>query len=988
MPLDGLRTQGELGGDGLVGAAGGDEPQDFELAWRQAVRTHRRIGGHERIDARKIGRCTELCKHGSGGAPFQPRAVLVVHLPAREAQQHARARRGVRHLEPLPALQGLAQETDRAPCVSLGKVNCAARMRSQSAQHFSTDVCCSPFQLDTRVSRLAHRVHGEHDFDVRGEEARSQQSVFRRVEDASYRSGCGVRASLREAQQREPRLRLVTFTVGQLVGSFCGFELTAQAMDLSLLIERGGCGAPATSLRAALAGTPRLRSSVRPCTQHLQDLRAMHHAHAREREHLMLLLAPARERGRPLARPVERVDLPAGVDDAAVEETGDDGRQLSGDDCHHRLVEQREPRIELAALDQRAPLLMPGACRQIGIRRSLAYPDGARRDHVRELAVAGIEMPFDERQQQIAALDTLLRFAIEEPLRAAEPARRARPLAAQEELEAEPEGAARGTPVMAGLEMRVMCALERTQKALVAADQIGGGCKQLQIFAHEGRCAIGERERLPGIGPGALPVMLATPFELMVHGRGSRRRDPYCTIRRCHPHANPRFGHGNCAARVEMRDFRAPRRAWPTMPARRGSVCLASTKELPMSRQSLSSAACRAGAQPIGALCAFAMLGSLGAAALNAAEPRVFESELHDFRVVTVVEGLRNPWSIAFLPNGDMLVTEREGRLRIVRDGKLLPEPVAGVPKVRAVGQGGLMDVVPHPDYVSNRFIYLSYSKENADGSMNTTAVVRGRLEGGKLTDVQEIFEAKAWAKTEGHYGSRLAFDRNGYLFITVGDRMAPPTGDLAKHPAQDLSNHQGTTIRLHDDGRVPDDNPFVNRKGALPEIWSYGHRNAQGMAFHPQTGDLWQNEHGPQGGDELNLIRRGANYGWPVIGYGVQYRTGERIHEGTSREGMLEPVHYWVPSIGTSGLAIYDGDKFPKWRGNVFTGGLSGRNLSRVTLDGQKVVGEEVLLKDEYRIRDVRSGPDGFIYIAVDDRDGKPTPIVRLEPVTDRTTS
>ena len=359
----------------------------------------------------------------------------------------------------------------------------------------------------------------------------------------------------------------------------------------------------------------------------------------------------------------------------------------------------------------------------------------------------------------------------------------------------------------------------------------------------------------------------------------------------------------------------------------------------------------------------------------------VMRSALHDYRVVPVAEGLEHPWSIAFLPGGDMLITERPGRLRIVRHGTLLPDPVPGVPEVLARGQGGLLDVVPHPDFASNRLLYLSFSKPYPDsGSGATTAVVRGRFENDSLTDVEEVFEALSQGR--GHYGSRLAFDGNGYLFITVGDRQAPSRGDLEAHPAQDLSNHHGTINRIHDDGRVPTDNPFVDREGARPEIWSYGHRNPQGLVIHPETGDLWATDHGPQGGDELNLIRPGMNYGWPVIGYGVNYRSGSAIHIGTHREGMESPVHFWVPSIATSGLLLYTGDRFPQWRGDLFVGGMAGQQLARLTLDGQRVVIEETLVHGMGRIRDVRQGPDGYIYLAIDDRQGGPTPVVRLEPV------
>jgi glucose/arabinose dehydrogenase len=385
----------------------------------------------------------------------------------------------------------------------------------------------------------------------------------------------------------------------------------------------------------------------------------------------------------------------------------------------------------------------------------------------------------------------------------------------------------------------------------------------------------------------------------------------------------------------------------------------------------------------LSAVCAAAILGIGGFAQ---AQPPGPPGET--FEVVTFVEGLRNPWSMAFLPNGDMLVTERGGQLRIVRNDHLLPDPVPGVPAVRAQGQGGLQEVVLHPDFASNRLIYLSYAKPNEDGSLGTTALSRARFENDRLMDVEEIFEAVAWSDRPGHFGARIAFDPDGYLFMSVGDRMAglQPGGfdpDLEGHPAQNLSNHQGTIVRLRDDGGVPDDNPFVGRPNALPEIWSYGHRNPQGLAVHPETGQLWATEHGPQGGDELNVIRRGANYGWPVIGYGANYVVGTEIHKSRNREGMEQPAAFWVPSIGISGLAFYEGEPFPNWQGNAFVGGMSGnyQRLVRVSLDGETVTNREPLLVGEYRIRDVRVGPDGFLYLAIDNIYGQPTPILRLEP-------
>ena len=384
----------------------------------------------------------------------------------------------------------------------------------------------------------------------------------------------------------------------------------------------------------------------------------------------------------------------------------------------------------------------------------------------------------------------------------------------------------------------------------------------------------------------------------------------------------------------------------------------------------------------------FRTLMSVVAVILAVAGARVtgdtlFRSALHDYRVVTVVDGLIQPWSIAFLPDGDVLITERPGRLRVMRQGKLLPQAVEGVPKVFHSSQGGLLEVMPHPNFTANRLIYLSFSKPGATDAQATTTLVRGRYEGTRLTNVEQLFEAVTQGRN--HFGGKIAFDRNGYLFLTLGDRQVPPEGNLETHPAQDLSNHHGKIIRLQDDGRVPPDNPFVNRAGARPEIWSYGHRNVQGLAIHPETGDIWTNEHGPQGGDELNRIQPSKNFGWPVIGFGVNYQTGLAIHAGTHREGMEQPSQVWVPSIGISGLMIYTGNRFPQWRGNLFVGGMARQRLARLTLDGQRVISEETLVPQMGRIRDIRQAPDGDIYLVTDNRDGKPTPILRMEPV-DRT--
>jgi glucose/arabinose dehydrogenase len=291
--------------------------------------------------------------------------------------------------------------------------------------------------------------------------------------------------------------------------------------------------------------------------------------------------------------------------------------------------------------------------------------------------------------------------------------------------------------------------------------------------------------------------------------------------------------------------------------------------------------------------------------------------------------------------------------------------------------------VVAHPNFATNKLIYLSYAKPLGDGAA-TTAVARGRFENNALVDVKEVFVADTKG-APGHYGSRIAFDQSGMMFITVGERQVPSTGDLEKHPAQDLSNHHGKVIRLFDDGRVPPDNPFVGTSGAKPEIWSYGHRNPQGLVIHPTTGDVWATEHGPQGGDELNLIQKGLNYGWPVIGFGVNYRTGTAIHTSTMRAGMEQPRNVWVPSIATSGLMIYTGDKFPAWKGSFFVGGLAGQRIVRLTTDGTVFNVEDQLVRTQGRIREVKQGPDGFIYFAIDDAQAKATAVMRMEAVARR---
>jgi len=375
----------------------------------------------------------------------------------------------------------------------------------------------------------------------------------------------------------------------------------------------------------------------------------------------------------------------------------------------------------------------------------------------------------------------------------------------------------------------------------------------------------------------------------------------------------------------------------------------------------------------------FIGLGSVGAVQ---AQSDVTTSVLHDFKIVTVADGLQVPWSMAWLPNGDMLITERVGRLRIVREGQLLPDAVPGVPEVFTTGgQSGLFEVLPHPDFANNQYLYISFAKPLAEQGASTTTIVRGRFVNDEFVDVEEIFVANA--NGQGHYGGRMVFDDEGHLFLSLGDRMAPPTGDLAAHPAQDNSNHHGVIVRLNDDGSVPSDNPFVGQDGAEPAIWTYGHRSPQGLFYDSVTDKLWMTEHGPQGGDELNLVEPGKNYGWPVVGRGVNYGAGTPIHQSIANDAMESPEYFWVPSIAASGLIVYNGSQFPLWNGSIIAGGLAGEQLARLTLteDGLGVSTEETLLHHLGRIRDVRQGPDGFIYVALEDRSRAPTAVVRLEP-------
>ena len=358
-----------------------------------------------------------------------------------------------------------------------------------------------------------------------------------------------------------------------------------------------------------------------------------------------------------------------------------------------------------------------------------------------------------------------------------------------------------------------------------------------------------------------------------------------------------------------------------------------------------------------------------------AADPRasgddVFDSERQRFRIVTLVRGLDHPWGLAFLPGGDFLVTERPGRLLRVDRTTFRARTVRGLPAIEAIGQGGLLDVILHPAFASNGLVYLSFTGADEDGV--GTEVARGRLAGDALEEVEVIFRALPKSRGGRHFGSRLLFDADGRLLITLGER-----GDRPR--AQDIGDHAGSVIRINDDGSVPADNPFVTTPGARPEIYTYGNRNVQGIALDPDSGRIWAHEHGPQGGDEVNILASGRNYGWPVITYGRNYVIGTKIGEGTHKQGMEQPLHYWTPSIAPSGMTLYTGNKFPAWRGNLFVGALKYRLLVRLEVRDQKIVHEERLLKDVLgRIRDVRTGPDGYIYVLTDHDDGV---LARLEP-------
>jgi glucose/arabinose dehydrogenase len=359
--------------------------------------------------------------------------------------------------------------------------------------------------------------------------------------------------------------------------------------------------------------------------------------------------------------------------------------------------------------------------------------------------------------------------------------------------------------------------------------------------------------------------------------------------------------------------------------------------------------------------------------------PRDLEMSGTQFRVVPFVKGLENPWGMAFLPGGDMLVTEKPGRLRLVRKGTLQPQPITGVPTVWTTGQGGLLEVLPHPRFAENHLIYLTYSKPCAEGA--TTALRRGRLDGNALVDGRDLFVADNCNTGNPHFGGKLAFARDGNLYMSVGER-----GD--RNRAQNTAIHGGKILRLKEDGTVPPDNPFVGRDGYKPEIFTYGHRNPQGLAFHPETGALWEDEHGPQGGDELNIIQAGKNYGWPVASFGREYApNGALVSPHPSKEGIEDPMLVWLPSVGISGLIVYTGDAFPQWKGNLFAGAMSGLALHRIGFNEKGgLMGREALLTElRQRVRDVRQGPDGLIYLAIDASAGG---ILRVEPKPPSTSS
>lgn len=326
---------------------------------------------------------------------------------------------------------------------------------------------------------------------------------------------------------------------------------------------------------------------------------------------------------------------------------------------------------------------------------------------------------------------------------------------------------------------------------------------------------------------------------------------------------------------------------------------------------------------------------------------------------VPVVEDSGIPWGMTWLPKGDMLITMRGGDLRIVKDGKLDDKKIEGLPDIAVASQGGLLDIALHPDYETNGWIYMSYSKSK-DKDSKSTAIMRAKLNGYQLTDQQDIYVAEAYANKGQHFGSRLAFDDNGYLYFSIGDR-----GQRDLNP-QDITRDAGKVYRIHDDGRIPADNPFVGEKDAKPAIYSYGHRNPQGMAKHPKTGDIWTHEHGPKGGDEVNIVKKGKNFGWPVISYGVNY-SGTKFTEITEKSGMEQPRWQWTPSIAPSGMTFVTSDKYPEWQGKLLVGSMKFGYVVALSLDGNEVVEQEIAKDELTRVRNIQQGPDGYLYVGID---------------------
>lgn len=350
----------------------------------------------------------------------------------------------------------------------------------------------------------------------------------------------------------------------------------------------------------------------------------------------------------------------------------------------------------------------------------------------------------------------------------------------------------------------------------------------------------------------------------------------------------------------------------------------------------------------------------------------VYESEEFDFHVQTVVEGVDVVWGMAFLPGGKMIITERDGNMHLVRDGELVEEPISGVPEVHAQGQGGLLDIEPHPNYAENGWLYFSYSKPGNGGA--NTAIMRARFdeESHSLIDKEELYSATPFTGRGQHFGSRISFDPEGYLYFSIGDR-----GNRDENP-QDITQDGGKIYRLNDDGSIPDDNPFVGEEG-LDAIWTYGVRNPQGMDVHPQTGIIWTNEHGPRGGDEINIHKEGGlNFGWPEITYGINY-SGTTITEDTAKAGMEQPIWYWDPSIAPSGMTFVTTENYPGWKGDILNGALAFQLISRIVVDGEEFVKEERILEGIGRIRDIEEAPDGYIYFT-NESDGTINRILAVE--------